>query len=64
MAASLSLPGFCASPYPDSLFILQRAINPCVVDLSSLVLVLFGLIISIATVAPRIKHTYRLKEQV
>ncbi|KAF5825357.1 hypothetical protein DUNSADRAFT_11240, partial [Dunaliella salina] len=60
----MGLPGqFCASPYPDSLFLLNRAFHPCVVDVSSLGLCFLGLIVSLLTCLPRLKHVAALKAQ-
>eukprot|EP00983_Pelagomonas_calceolata_P027843 873480-Pelagomonas_calceolata.AAC.9 len=55
---------FCASPYPDSLFILNRAVHPCVVDVTSVGLCLLGLVVSVLTCLPRLKHAAALKKQV
>jgi len=54
---------FCASPYPDSLFILNRAVHPCVVDVTSVGLCLLGLVVSVLTCLPRLKHAAALKKQ-
>lgn len=62
--ASSRLPGFCASPYPDTDWtILGRAVHPCAVDTISLVIALVGFLTSSLTLAPRLKHAHSLAQR-